>query len=69
MPIIEIHMVEGRSSEKKQRLASAVTEAVCESLACSQEAVRILITEHSMDEHYVGGLTKTQREALQEHGQ
>ena len=36
MPIIEMHMIEGRTVEQKQRVAAAVTTAVAESLDCSQ---------------------------------
>lgn len=66
MPIIEMHMIEGRTVEQKQRLAAAVTAAVAESLDCSPETVRILITEHGREEFYVGGMTKSQRDALLE---
>ncbi len=69
MPIIEMHMIEGRTVEQKQRVAAAVTRAVVESLDCSPQTVRILITEHGAEEFYVGGLTKMQRDALQEQGQ
>lgn len=55
MPIIEMHLLEGRSSEVKARMASAVTEAAAESLGVSPNTVRILITEHKKDEFYVAG--------------
>lgn len=63
MPIIEMHMVAGRTSEQKSRVAAAVTEAVCSSLECQPETVRILITEHGKEEFYVGGMTMAQRAA------
>ena len=65
MPIIEMHMIEGRTVEQKQRVAAAVAA----SLDCSPETVRILITEHREHEFYVAGLSKPQRAALQEQGQ
>jgi 4-oxalocrotonate tautomerase len=65
MPIIEMHMVEGRTSEQKSRVAAAVTEAVCRSLECAADTVRILITEHRGDEFYVAGMNKAQRDAKQ----
>lgn len=55
MPIIEMHLLVGRSSEDKARLASAVTAAATESLGVNPETVRILITEHGKDEFYVAG--------------
>ncbi|ENQ7793640.1 tautomerase family protein [Pseudomonas aeruginosa] len=66
MPIIEMHMVEGRTSEQKSRVALAVTEAVCKSLECPAEAVRILITEHGGDEFYHAGMNMAQRAAKKE---
>lgn len=67
MPIIEMHMLEGRTVEQKHNVAAAVTAAVSASLNCSPETVRILITEHGAEEFYVAGLTKTQRDAQQAH--
>ncbi|MFG1479664.1 2-hydroxymuconate tautomerase family protein [Xanthobacter sp. V4C-4] len=61
MPIIEMHLLEGRTSEQKRRVAAAVTQAVVESLGCSPETVRILITEHGKDGFFVAGLTQAQR--------
>ena len=46
MPIIEMHMTEGRTPEQKSKVAAAVTEAVCQSLDCPASTVRVLITEH-----------------------
>lgn len=63
MPIIEMHMAEGRTSEQKSRVAAAITEAVCISLQCPAETVRILITEHAGDEFYVAGMDMAQRAA------
>ena len=55
MPIIEMHMLEGRSLEEKARLAEKVTAACVEALDCSPMTVRILITEHKNGEFFVGG--------------
>lgn len=63
MPIIEMHMTEGRTPEQKSKVAAAVTEAVCQSLDCPAHTVRVLITEHREHEFYVGGMTKAQRDA------
>ncbi|MCP1506541.1 4-oxalocrotonate tautomerase [Pseudomonas marginalis] len=70
MPIIEMHLAEGRTAEQKSRMAVAVTEAVCLSLQCPAETVRILITEHARDGFYVAGLDMAQRAVKQrEQGQ
>lgn len=63
MPIIEMHMTEGRTPEQKSRVAAAVTDAVCESLQCPAHTVRVLITEHREHEFYIAGMTKSQRDA------
>ncbi|MBR0565580.1 tautomerase family protein [Azoarcus sp. L1K30] len=63
MPIIEMHMMVGRTTEQKNRVAAAVTEAVAASLTCSPDTVRILITEHADDGFYVAGKTMAQRAA------
>ena len=55
MPIIEMHLLEGRSLEDKARLAEKVTAAAVEALECSPNTVRILITEHKNGEFYVAG--------------
>ncbi|MEZ5534875.1 MAG: 2-hydroxymuconate tautomerase family protein [Thiolinea sp.] len=63
MPIIEMHLMEGRTAEQKSRAAQAITAAVSEALGASPETVRILITEHRDDEFYVAGKTMQQRAA------
>ncbi|MEH6501454.1 MAG: tautomerase family protein [Pseudoalteromonas distincta] len=56
MPIIEMHMLEGRTPEQKSRAAKAITEAVINSLGVRAESVRILITELRGAEFYVAGV-------------
>ena len=63
MPIIEMHLMVGRTTEQKNKVAVAVTEAVSQSLGCSADTVRILITEHATDGFYVAGQTMAQRAA------
>lgn len=64
MPIIEMHLLEGRTSEQKQRAATAITEAVIGALGVKPESVRILITEHGADEFYVAGVARKPASAL-----
>ncbi|MCH9829419.1 MAG: 2-hydroxymuconate tautomerase family protein [Gammaproteobacteria bacterium] len=61
MPIIEMHMMEGRSDDQKRSVAAAVTEAVTRSLGVAADSVRILITEHRREEFYVAGQTLAHR--------
>jgi 4-oxalocrotonate tautomerase len=57
MPIIEMHLLEGRSIEMKRKAVAAITDAVIESLEVRREQVRILITEHGSENFAVGGIT------------
>jgi len=71
MPIIEMHLLTGRSTEVKGRAAKAITEAAAQALGVSPETVRILITEHGKDEFYVAGVAgrASDRAALESNGE
>lgn len=47
MPLIEIHLLEGRTDEQKKVLLSAVTDAVHESIGAPVETIRVWIQEMS----------------------
>ncbi|MBN1333889.1 MAG: 2-hydroxymuconate tautomerase family protein [Synergistales bacterium] len=55
MPIVQIHLLEGRSLEQKKQLVSEVTGAICRSIEVKPEQVRIILQEMSMDCYSVGG--------------
>jgi len=61
MPIIEMHLLVGRTVEKKRKAVAAVTAALVESLEVRPDQVRILITEHPEENFAVGGVTIGQR--------
>jgi len=61
MPIIEMHLLEGRTVEQKRRAVAAITAAVTASLGVKPEQVRILITEHGAEDFSVGGKTAGER--------
>jgi 4-oxalocrotonate tautomerase len=61
MPIIEMHLLEGRSAEKKRKAVAAMTAALVEALEVPAETVRILITEHHAEHFSVAGVTVGQR--------
>jgi len=63
MPIIEMHLLEGRTVEQKRRAAAAITAALTDSLGVRPDQVRILITEHGFEDFSVGGKTAAQRQA------
>jgi len=55
MPLVQVHMLEGRSDEQKRTLIAKVTDAVCESVGAPREAVRVLITEMPKTHWGIGG--------------
>jgi 4-oxalocrotonate tautomerase len=63
MPIIEMHLLEGRTVEQKRRAAAAITAAAVESLGVRSDQVRILITEHGPENFSVAGKTSGERAA------
>lgn len=66
MPIIEMHLMQGRSREQKRAVAAAVAEAVTRTLGVKPEQVRLLITEHGSEEFSVGGITAGLRQEMNE---
>jgi 4-oxalocrotonate tautomerase len=57
MPIAHIHIMEGRSDEKKERLIAEVTEAICRSLDAKPESVRVIIQEMPKAHFGIGGVS------------
>jgi 4-oxalocrotonate tautomerase len=57
MPIAHIHIMEGRSDEKKERLIAEVTDAICRSLDAKPESVRIIIQEMPKAHFGIGGVS------------
>lgn len=58
MPIINIMLVEGRTQDDKQRLVSAITDAVHDSIGAPKENVRIIINETPKNHFAVAGQFK-----------
>jgi 4-oxalocrotonate tautomerase len=61
MPIIEFHLLEGRSVEQKRRLMTQVTQAVVSALDVRPETVRILIHDLPADNFSVAGVSARER--------
>jgi len=55
MPIVEIHMLEGRTDEQKKALLDGVTEAVRSSLGVPLTSIRVWIREFSPKDYMVAG--------------
>ena len=45
MPLIEVHLLEGRTEEQKKALCTAITKAVQESIGAPVETIRVWIEE------------------------
>ena len=56
MPIVHIHLVKGRSIEKKRELAEKVTSALTETIGVNRDTVEILLHEIEVDNVAKGGI-------------
>lgn len=61
MPLIEIHLLEGRNKEQKKALLEAVTRAVHESIGAPLETIRVWIQEIPPDEFMTAGLLASEK--------
>jgi 4-oxalocrotonate tautomerase len=57
VPLVEIHLLEGRSPEVKRQILASVTEAVRESSGAPLDRIRVWIHEMPKAEYMVGGVT------------
>ena len=55
MPLIEIHLLEGRTQEQKRKLLASVTEAVYESIGSPVASIRVWINEFSREDYMAAG--------------
>ncbi len=56
MPLIEIHLLEGRTDSQKKALLASVTAAVQESIGAPIESIRVWIQEFSPQEYMAAGV-------------
>jgi 4-oxalocrotonate tautomerase len=61
MPLIEVHLLEGRSEEQKKALLGAITQAVHESIGAPLPTIRVWIQEFSQKEYMVAGELAAER--------
>lgn len=55
MPIVQIHMLEGKTVEQKRRMAKLVTEALVKSLGVNAEDVIIQVVDLPSHDVSAGG--------------
>lgn len=63
MPIIQLNIAVGRTTEQKAAAMSAITEAVVKTLGARAEQVRIMINEVSPIHYSIAGETVAARTA------
>jgi len=61
MPLVEIHLLEGRTDEQKKALLTAVTAAVHDSIGAPLESIRVWVQEFSPKEYMIGGVLAADR--------
>ncbi|MGB3862406.1 MAG: 2-hydroxymuconate tautomerase [Candidatus Aminicenantaceae bacterium] len=60
MPLVEVHLLEGRTDEQKEALLKAITEAVHESIKAPLPTIRVWIHEFSSKHYMIAGELKSQ---------
>jgi 4-oxalocrotonate tautomerase len=55
MPLVQVHMAEGRSPDQKRALLEAITDAVVDSIGAPRDSVRVWITEMAATDFMAGG--------------
>jgi 4-oxalocrotonate tautomerase len=63
MPLVEIHLLEGRTNEQKKAMLGAVTRAIQESIGCPIETVRIWIQEIPRTEYMSAGVLASEKKS------
>jgi 4-oxalocrotonate tautomerase len=63
MPLVHVHMAEGRTEEQKRALLHAVTQAVHQSVGAPIPSIRVWITEFAEHDFIAGGEILADRQA------
>ena len=61
MPLIEVHLLEGRTDDQKEALLAALTKAVQDSIGAPLDTIRIWIQEFSPKEYMASGVLAADR--------
>ena len=56
MPLIEVHLLEGRTEDQKKALLTAVTKAVHESIGAPLDSIRVGIEEFTPKDYMAAGV-------------
>ncbi|MBN1196707.1 MAG: 2-hydroxymuconate tautomerase family protein [Candidatus Aminicenantes bacterium] len=55
MPIIQVHLLEGRSKNVKRQLIRDLTDTTCRTLGVTPESVRVILQEMAPDHFGIAG--------------
>jgi 4-oxalocrotonate tautomerase len=61
MPLVEIHLLEGRTDDQKKALLAAVTAAVHDSIGAPLESIRVWVQEFTPKEYMIAGVLAADR--------
>jgi 4-oxalocrotonate tautomerase len=59
MPLVEVHLLEGRTDEQKEALLKAITVAVHESIDAPFSTIRVWIDEFAPKHYMIAGELKS----------
>jgi 4-oxalocrotonate tautomerase len=62
LPLVQLHIVEGRPDDVKRRLIAEVTDAVSRTLGSKPESIRVLLYELPKQHWAVGGQSLAERD-------
>ncbi|MDD3426815.1 MAG: 2-hydroxymuconate tautomerase family protein [Aminobacterium sp.] len=62
MPIVNVHILEGRTVEQKRRLVNEMTQTICSCLDVPAKKVRIIITDMKKSDFAVAGVLASDRD-------
>ena len=61
MPYIQVHMIEGRTQEQREKLAKAITDATAEILKVNKEDIWIEFTDMPKTHFATSGILKSKK--------
>ena len=67
MPIIQVHLLQGRSADVKRRFAREATELVCRCFDVESEQVRIIFSEMERENYSISGVLAADRDKKADH--
>ncbi|XKE46685.1 2-hydroxymuconate tautomerase family protein [Halomonas organivorans] len=66
IPIVNIHLIEGRTAEQKEALIEKVTAACVESIDCTPESVRVVLSDVAIQDFGLAGESVAKRRATKD---